>query len=109
MTGLKNSGETFFDVETWYRDDHESLAFIVLHGVGNHVRNIRSATTYEVISGRGVFMLDGDDCLLLVGPGDKVTVDVGQGYQDYGNLAMLARSTPPFNSAYVEILKNNIQ
>lgn len=109
MTDNLRSNDAFFDTETWYVDSAESIALVVLHGTGKHVINKRSTTTYEAVTGSGVFMLDGDDCILLVGKGDKLTVEAGQAYQDFGHLVMLARSMPPFDPDHVEIIENRIQ
>lgn len=96
--------DTSLWVETWYSDNELSIAFVALKGRGAHVRNMLSETTYEVISGHGIFRLDDDDCILLVGPGDKLTIGPDQGYQDQGNLVMLATSRPPYDARYVELL-----
>ena len=109
MLGIPDAEHTYFDTETWYIDDAVSVAFVTLHGVGKHVRNLRSMITYEVIGGAGLFSLDGDSSWILMGPGSVISIDPGQGYQNQGHLTMLATSTPAFNLAYVEILENTIQ
>lgn len=99
--------EPMFDVETWYEDDDRTIAFVVLQGLGNKVRNTASTTKYEVISGAGIFQVG--NTVHPVIAGDTVTVGVGVPYQDCGNLVMLATSEPPFNPDAVELIEENTQ
>lgn len=98
---------TLFDVETWFEDDDHSVALVVLNGVGRRVKNNLSDVTYEVVSGQGTFVVNEDerlDICVHTEPGMALTIKKGYAYQDSGDMVMLAKSVPPFDPKYVEIL-----
>lgn len=84
-------------------DSEKSVVKISLCGRNQRVINHLSTTTYEVTSGHGTMEVDG--AIYELKPGVKVTVPVGVPYQDYGNVEMIATSTPPFDIKSVEVLK----
>ena len=84
-------------------DSEKSVVKISLCGRNQRVINHLSTTTYEVTSGYGTMEVGGASYKLK--PGVKVTVPVGVPYQDYGNVEMIATSTPPFDIKFVEVLK----
>ncbi len=98
------SKESVFDVETWFEDADQSIALVVLKGAGKHVINHGCSTTYEVISGSGRFLLDKKDYPQHMQAGSRIDVEQGQGYQDFGDMVMLATSTPAFEEMMVEEL-----
>lgn len=98
----------FFDVETWYDSPVESITFVCLDGVrpGGVVKNIKSDTSYDVVSGEAIFSING--VKHLVEAGQMVNVPRNTLYQSLGNLAvMLATSRPRFDSRDVEVHKHN--
>lgn len=101
-------GEKRFDVDTLYEDDTRTIALVVLQGVGARVRNLRSATSYSVVSGHGHFFRKFPNTGQLfdmdVNPGDVVHIPAGVEYQDSGDLVMLATSIPPFDPSAVEVI-----
>jgi mannose-6-phosphate isomerase-like protein (cupin superfamily) len=99
-------------VETWYQDEEQTVALIILNGLGSKVRNRHSDMTYKVVSGRGSFSISSGcnhptniTLKKLVNPGDEVTIPKGKIYVDEGNLVMLATAKPPFDEAGVEYLR----
>ena len=100
--------EKVFDVDTLYEDADRTIALVTLQGVGARVRNLRSATSYHVVSGHGYFFRKFPNTGQLfdkkVGPGDVVHIPAGTEYQDSGDLVMLATSTPAFDPSDVEVL-----
>jgi len=98
---------TFFDPETWFVDEEQSIACVTLKGHGHLVRNDFSDATYEIVSGKGVFTWhDGETIFgVVVGTGDILDIPKGTTYQDVGDLVMLVTCEPPFDPTKVEIIR----
>ena len=91
-----------FEVETWFDNEEWSVAFIVLKGINKVTLNKRSTTTYEVISGQGIFHTT--DKVTPVEAGSTITILSETFYYDEGDLVMCATSVPAFRQEDVEVL-----
>ena len=99
------------EAQTLYQDKLKSVALVELDGVNNVVKNNGSKTTYEIMSGSGVFYIgtsDTESKVREVGPGDKIIIPVGATYQDIGQLVMLVTCEPPFDPKDVQLIKHRL-
>lgn len=96
-----------FDVETWYKSDSETVAFVYLDGAGKKVRNDVSLNQYELVSGVVIFeFYDGLEPIVISKPGVVFRIPAGTVYQDFGsNAVMLCTSTPPFDPEQVTVVE----
>lgn len=85
------------DVETWFQDKLQTVAFVALEGV-NRSETVKNAEMrYEIVSGVGQFCVG--DLLIDVGAGDIISIPPGTTYQDRSKdgMVMLCTTTPPFD------------
>lgn len=99
------TGPRRHDVETWFEDASQTVAYVALEGENRLEAVYGSRMTYEVISGVGTFCVNGE--VIPVQGGDTVVIPPGVPYQDESNtgMVMLCTSEPPFNPATVEIFE----
>ena len=96
-------GETEFKVETTFDGSGFSIARISLRGINRLARNDGCSTTYCIISGEGIMIIDGVEIELH--PGDTVDVPQGAEYIDAGNFTAVAMSIPPFDESKLTVIE----
>lgn len=82
-----------------------SIAKVVVNGKNKQIINPVSDAFYYVISGAGVFTVDGQ--VFDVETGDLITIPKGTKYSDQGEMELLAINTPAFDADVIIYLDRN--
>ena len=96
------------DVETWFEDTAQTVAFVALEGTNQPETVLNAEMRYTIVSGIGQFCIG--NTLVDVEEGDVVMIPPGTPYQDRSEegMVMLCTTTPPFDPSKTVSLSKSL-